>query len=153
MAPRKPKDLEDQLEEAYSKADKPDKEAPIKLPKTLAACADLMQKVRQERLAAQKVVEALQKQESFIEEHLINSLPKSEATGVAGKTARATVVVKDYPTVTDWDSFYKYIKKTGSFELLQRRLSEGAIKERWEGKKTIPGVGVFKRSKISLTKV
>ena len=132
---------------------KPKKTATIKFPKTMAACADLLFEVKQARLAADKVAAELKSKESQIIEHIINNLPKSEATGVAGKLARATIVVKTIPVVKDWDKFYAYVKKNSAFELLQRRLSESAVEERWEQKKTVPGVETFKRSTVSLTRV
>lgn len=132
---------------------KPKEESALKLPKSLAACADLLYTTKQARLAADKVAEELKKKEAAIEEHIIANLPKSDATGIAGKVARASIVVKTIPIVKDWDAFYAYIKKNNAFELLQRRLSEGAIQERWDAKKTVPGVDTFKRSKVSLTKV
>jgi hypothetical protein len=147
---RAAKDLEDQFETAMKKGRKGDE---FKLPKTLAACADLFYQTKQARLAQQKIVDELKARESLLENHLIDNLPKSEATGVAGKVARASVITKIIPTVNDWDELYKHIKKTGNFELLQRRLSETAVKERWEEKKVVPGVGTFNKITISVTKV
>jgi len=128
-------------------------EIKIKLPKTLAACADELYKTREARLAAQKAVDALQAKESLLKEHLINNLPKSDASGVAGKLARVTVVTKPVPQVSDWDKFYAFVKKTGSFDLMQRRLADSAVKERWDNGKTVPGVEPFNVVSISMNKV
>jgi hypothetical protein len=125
---------------------------PIKLPKTMGTCADLLYKTREERLAAQKVVDDLQKQESAIREHIINNLPKSD-TGASGKLARVTVVIKQVPQVKDWDKFYAHVKKTGQFELMQRRVSDGAVRERWDNGKQIPGVEPFGVVSVSINKV
>lgn len=125
----------------------------FKLPKTLGACADQLFTVRQQRLEIQKQIDELQAQESALKEHIINTLPKSEASGVAGKLARVTVVTKQVPQIKDWDAFYKHVKKTGDFELMQRRLADTAIKERWEAGKEVPGVEHFNAVTVSINKV
>lgn len=125
----------------------------FKLPKSLGACADRLYELRQQRLAVQKEVDKLAAEEAALREHIINTLPKSEASGIAGKLARVTVVTKQVPQVKDWDAFYKFVKKTGSFDLLQRRLTDQAIKERWEAGKEVPGVEHFNAVSISLNKV
>lgn len=125
----------------------------MKIPKTIGECADMLYKVRQERLALSKQVELLEADEKTLREHIITTLPKSAASGVAGKVALVTVVSKTVPQVEDWDALYKYVKKNNAFELLQRRVSDAAVKERWEGGKEVPGVVKFKATTVSINKV
>ena len=125
----------------------------FKMPKALGACADRLFQVREQRLAIQKQVEQLAAEESAIKEHIINTLPKSEASGVAGRVARVSVVTKVVPQVKDWEAFHKYVKRTGSFELMQRRLADAAIKERWDAGKEVPGVEHFNAVTVSINKV
>ena len=122
-------------------------------PKTIGACADMVYKLRETRLAAQKEVDKIEAQEKALKEHIINNLPKSETTGVAGKLARVTVVTKDVPQVRDWDAFYKHIKKTGEFDLLGRTIGKAAIEARWENGKKVPGVESFGVVSLSINKV
>jgi hypothetical protein len=128
-------------------------EIEYKWPKGLGACADRLYQLKQKRLDAQKVVDAFAAEESALKNHIIDNLPKSDASGIAGKLARVTVVTKEVPQVTDWDQLYKYVKKTGDFSLLQRRVGDAAIKERWENGKEVPGVGHFNAVTISMNKV
>ena len=125
----------------------------FKFPKQLGSCADKLYELRQKRLEQQKVVDAIEAEEKALKEHIINTLPKSEASGVAGKLARVTVVTNEVPQVEDWDAFYKHVKKTGQFDLLQRRLTDVAIKERWEHGEEIPGVKHFSAVTVSINKV
>lgn len=131
----------------------PDEKPKFKFPKTMGACADRIYELRRTRLDAQKEVDKIAAEEAALKEHIINSLPKSEASGVAGKVARVTVVTKELPQVKDWEAFYKYVKRTGSFDLMQRRLTDSAVKERWEAGKEIPGVEHFNAVTISINKV
>jgi hypothetical protein len=129
------------------------KKAAFKIPKTLGACADLLYTTREERLALQKQIDELAERESMLKEHVINNLPKSNATGVSGKVANVRVETKTIPQVQDWEKFYQYISKNKAFDLLQRRVNDKAIQERWEAKKTVAGVGTFDVVKVSCTKV
>lgn len=126
---------------------------PIKLPRTVAACADRLYACRQEKATAQKAVDALAREEAALKEHLINTLPKGEASGTMGRIAKAHVYTKDVPQVKDWPKLYAYIVKTKSWDLLQRRLAEGAVAERWEAKKKVPGVELFRAVTVSCTKL
>jgi len=125
----------------------------FKFPKAIGACADKLYQLRERRLMMQKEVDLVEEEEKALKEYLISTLPKSEANGVAGKVARVTVVTKPVPQVKDWDLFYKYVKKSGEFELMQRRLSDTAIRERWEAGKQVPGVESFNVVSISINKV
>jgi hypothetical protein len=126
---------------------------PVAVPKTLGACADRLFKLREDVGALNKRIEELKAEESAIKNHLIDALPKSEARGVLGKLARAAVTTKVVPTVRDWEAFYKYVLKQKDFSLLQRRVSDAAVKERWEAKKTVPGVEPFMVIGVSVTKL
>lgn len=125
----------------------------FKFPKTMGACADRLYELRQKRLEEQKKVDLIEAEEKALKEYIIQNLPKSEASGVAGKLARVTVVAKEIPQVEDWDAFYKYVKKTGNFDLMQRRLTDAAVKERWEAGEEIPGVKHFQVVTVSINKV
>lgn len=130
---------------------------PAKPPKTIGACADQVFKLRAEISATKKRHEEELAQKTLdlksLEEHLINTLPKSDSSGAVGKLARVTVVISSVPQVQDWDALYKHIKKTGEFDLLTRGLSKEAIRARWENNKKVPGIGTFDVVKLSVNKL
>ena len=82
----------------------------------------------------------------------VNIPPLSGPFASASK-AIEVIVTKQVPKVKDWDEFYKYVKKTGSFDLMQKRLTDAAIKERWENGKEVPGVEHFNVVSVSINKV
>src|SRR6478609_11377872 len=98
----------------------------LKIPESLAAAADLYYEKREKRLALQREADALEEEEKQIKEHLIANIPKSDATGVAGKLCRVSVVTKERPQVEDWDAFYAHVAKNrakGGFALLNRAVN------------------------------
>ena len=124
----------------------------IKYPKSLGACADLLYDKRTERLAAAKFVDAMEAEEKALKEHIINFLPKGDA-GAIGKHHKVITGTKKIAVVEDWTLFYEYVRKNKAFDLLQRRLAEPAVQERFDAGKTIAGVGTMSVVTVSLTKV
>ena len=125
----------------------------FKIPKTKGALVDRLYEVKQQRLALQRQVAAIQEEETALAEAVINTLPSSDLTGIVGKVGKATVVVGETYQVENWDALYKYVVKNKAFELLQRKLSTKAIEERIESGNKIPGVKKFKYKKVSISKV
>jgi hypothetical protein len=125
----------------------------MKLPKTPAACADLLYTTRKERLLLQRQVDELQERETALKEFFINNLPKSQASGIAGKVARVQLGSKQIPQVADWSRFEKWVLQEQAVYLFQRRLNETAIKELWDSEITVPGVEKFNLVTVSCTAV
>jgi len=132
---------------------KMDREGNLILPKQPGACADLPYQLREARLALQHQAERFEKAESALRDYFIASLPKSSQTGCAGKLARVQIEVKPVPQAEDWEKVHSYIRDNDAWELLQRRLNESAVRERWEAEEQIPGVVVFNAKKVSVTKI
>src|SRR5262245_59568569 len=58
------------------------------------------------------------------------------------------------PKAEDWPAIYKHIQETGEFELLHKRLTGSAIKERWDAGVEVPGVERYPVIKLTFkTKV
>ncbi len=129
------------------------KEVPkFKVPKTLGECADRLFSIDLLKSKANRVADLLDEERIVIENHLKLALPKIKGDGVSGKKGKVRVYKKDVPQAFDWAALEKHIKKTGEFDLLQRRLSGGAVVARWEKKKKIPGVKPFQVVVVSVTK-
>ena len=138
--------------------EKPVKKPAFKLPKTIGECADMLMLIKEQKSEIRKSVEALEEREALLREHIIQTLPKSNTTGVEGRIARVSVVTKDVPQVADWDELYAYIIKTKSnkelgFNLLGRSVSTTLIRQLWEAGKDVPGVAKFSVTTLSLKKV
>ena len=83
--------------------------------------------------------------ESALKERIIQELPKSEATGIAGKLARVYVENKTVVKITDFAAYVADVaarmkKDPGAIALLQKRVGETAVKEVWEAGKKLKGV-------------
>lgn len=127
--------------------------AKIKMPTTLGATIDLLWSLREERKAADVIVNEIKERESAVEAHLMNNFDKSGLDGAKGKYGLATLKHSTVADVTDWPAFYAYIQKNKAWDLLQKRPAITAIRERWDAKKTVSGVEPKEITTLSLTKV
>ena len=130
----------------------------LTVPKSLAAAADELFKTEQKRLSIQKTADDLKSRETFLRDYLIQNLPKSDATGVAGKFARVSIKETIVYNVADWDKVYAYVlanaKKTpGVWALLQRRLGSKAAGEMFDAGKPVPGTARVKIPVVSMSKL
>jgi hypothetical protein len=94
--------------------------------------------LRLHRMAIAKQIQEIEAVEKKVKKDIIDRLLAGEDLGSA-----VTLVTKDKPTVTDWPALYLYIGQHKAFELLQRRVTESAVMERWAEGEAIPGVGRF----------
>lgn len=124
-----------------------------KYPKSVGACVDLLYQRRAERQALAKQLSDMASEETELENHIFNAFGKQELRGAKGAIATASIKEDNVPTIEDWDVFFEHVKKTKSWDMLQRRLSTTAVRERWKSNKEVPGVGVFHKMSLSLTKV
>ena len=126
------------------------------IPKTMGACADKLYKLREKRYELSRQIKEIEVEEAEIKEYIINSLSKQESAGVSGKIANVRVKAENVPVVEDWEAFYKYVSRTKSFDMLQRRINTKAVRERIEDKKDFAskaGIGSFTTISVSITKL
>lgn len=123
------------------------------LPNSIGACADLFHDVQELRRAMAKEVEAVERREREIKNHIIDNLSKSDDTGAAGLRYRAQIVTKTVPAAEDWDKIRAYVAQTGRFDLLQNRLSDKAVTDMWEEGEEVPGIGRFNSVSVSIKKL
>jgi hypothetical protein len=129
------------------------KEKEFKAPKNVAQAADRLFTARNERLKVQHSVTPLKEEEKHLTEYIINTLPKSDASGVAGKLARVSVTSKDMPTVKDWAKLFKFVAKNNAWHLLGKTINSEAVQEMLDKKKKVPGIELFKTTSVSLNKL
>jgi hypothetical protein len=107
---------------------------------------------REERLEADKVAAELKSDETKLKELIVSAMvaQKYEGTVINGRMTRA--VPKTTPVVDDRQQFEAYIYEHHALDLLQFRISTGAIKERKEAGEEIPGLGTMETYDLSDTK-
>lgn len=125
---------------------------PDDVPTSLGACADLLYELRAARLELEHKIEELRAREARVRDYLVGALEAQGLTAVVGGVARAGLTTMHVGRVKDWEAFAAHLFATRDLSLLQRRLNDGALRERWDVGETVPGVEAFLVPKVSLTK-
>lgn len=119
-------------------------------PPTLGAIVDRMFNMREKKRELEAQVAKIEAEYKENEELLLQRM-KAEATDkAAGKKASASITTGVVANVTDWEALEKYVKKTGNFQLFQRRISDPAYRELMETKGAVPGISPFTKHKLNL---
>lgn len=108
----------------------------------LGKLIDDLHEARQTRLAAQRELDALKEDEHAREQRVLAELQKAGLEKAAGQHASVSIKINTVGQVApdEWGTVHAYIKRTGSFDLLQKRLNNAAVRERVEAGEEIPGV-------------
>lgn len=96
---------------------------------------------RVERLAADKVAEKLKEAEDEMKTWLVDVFKEQKLEGMLldGKVTGATP--RDICVVEDKEAFIRYVYEKEAIDLLQFRLSDGAILARLDEGEVVPGIG------------
>lgn len=117
--------------------------------KPIGQIVDEISEIREQRRLLEAEVKALKVKQADLEQDLINFCLENKITSVRGNTASCTVSEKIYPTVSDWDAFYEFVRSNNYFHLLEKRPSVGAYREAQSQGISIPGVESFTKIDVN----
>ena len=128
------------------------------MPNSLGGAVDLYHDLRELRLMQENLAETTKRRETEVQDHIINNLSKSAAeggnTGVAGQRYRAQIVVKEKFNAIDWGILHSWIRKNDRFDMLQKRLSDTAVKDFVDQEqRLLPGTERVNVPTVSVTKI
>ena len=125
-----------------------------KKPLTTAQIIDRLWKLREDKREMAAKIKPVETEIATLEESLIKSLQERGSEGEKTRNASASLSYEVVGNIKDWDSFTAYIKKSGHFHLLQRRISNPAFRELatlLSKKGGVPGVEAFTKTNLTLT--
>ena len=96
---------------------------------------------RTQRLAKEKEVELIKEAEEELKKTIITKFKEQGLKALGADNGIVKMSSTDEPKAENWDEIWNYIKETGEFDLLHKRLTNTAVKARWEDGVLIPGVG------------
>lgn len=120
-------------------------------PKTLGASIDGLYRLRERRLTLDKRSAKLKEEEATLRAKILKQLRKERASKASGRLATASIKFETIANVIDWPALHEHIRKTKSFELLQRRVAVAAFRERIDDGKEVPGIQAEQKVGLSLT--
>lgn len=119
-------------------------------PPSLGATTDKMWALREKKRAADAVVKNIEAEIKELEPMLFSLLDAQDTRKAEGKKASVSIGEAVVGTVDDWDATWAYIAKNKFFHLVQKRLSDPALRELWALGKVVPGVQPFTKRTLSI---
>ena len=108
--------------------------------------------IRQQRSELAKQDKELVQQASQLEADIMHAMNEAGTFRASSDIGHSVSMVKKvHPTIVDWDAFYTYLSETKNFDLIQKRLSGPAFRDRWEQGVAIPGASSSEVWEISTT--
>ena len=104
---------------------------------------------REERLAADKVAQALASEEYVLKHQLIKAMQDAELSVCGTDGYQFTKREKQRINVDDWNLLDSFVLETGNLAFLQRRIAEGSIFEVLESGILVPGVSIVTYDDLS----
>ena len=120
--------------------------------KTLGQISDELHLEREEIRDITSALEKKKKAYKIREDAALERMEKEGTSKITGEFATMSVSITTVPNVSDWTKFYRFIKKTDGFHLLERRPAAKAWRETLEERrnKPIPGVEGFEKKTLNL---
>jgi len=117
---------------------------------TIGSRIDALNQLREDKRALEEKIKIIEGSYHELEEALMEDLETQGMDKATGKKATVSISSTVVGNLVDDKAFFAYVKKTGYFHLLQRRLSDPAIRELLESKGSIPGVEPFVKKRLNL---
>lgn len=122
-------------------------------PPSMGLQIDALFKLRERLREIQQMEKDQQELISAAEATLMETMEREGVDKSTGKLASAGISETITGNVVDWDAFWAYVHKNKFGHLLQRRVSDPAIRELFETKGSVPGVEPFKKRRLNLRAV
>ena len=117
----------------------------------IGSMTDKLFDLREKKRELEDKIKALETEAGEIEEVLMGRLEAEGTRNGSGRKASISITVTEVANVIDWDDFHKWIKRTGNFQVLQRRVSDAAWREVRDLKGVAPpGTQTFSKKRLNL---
>lgn len=121
--------------------------------KSIGQEIDALWALKQKKKLIEAKAELVQEEINAVEAALLERMDREQTTAGAGQLAKVTVSDFDRYNITDEESFYKYIKRTGYFHLLEKRASVTGCRELYQRNKAIPGITPYIKRTVKVTAI
>lgn len=118
----------------------------------LGILADRLEDARSDRLAADKIAEALKSEENKLKAVIIAEMEENDLASIGGKSCVINRSVRTRAIASDWPAVHAYIREHDAFDLLHKRLTDSAVMLRKDDGVDVPGVSIMEYSHITFAK-
>lgn len=113
---------------------------------------DRLWSVREDIRALEAQAKVLEEEYDALEERVKHALDEQKLDAGRGDKATASIIEAEVPKLQDWDRFVTWVRRTGNYQLFERRVAVNAWREVCAKTKRVPsGTVPFVKRKLSLT--
>lgn len=106
-------------------------------------------KIESERLEHDRASRKLKVTEDNLRASLIKEMQDDGLTTLETDDLYIGLTQSVRPTIMDWGKLEEFIREHNAVDLLQKRLTESAVKLRWDDGIQVPGVGIQTVDKVT----
>lgn len=106
--------------------------------------------IEEERLEHDRASRKLKTVEDNLRASLIKAMHDDNLTTLETDVIYIGVTQSVRPTIMSWEELEKFIREHNAVDLLQKRLTESAVKLRWDDGIQVPGVGIQTVDKVTV---
>lgn len=108
--------------------------------------------IRKQKSDLAAEIKALTEKETSLESDIMHAMTEAGTFRAASDVGHTVNMAKKvHPAIVDWNDFYAYVAETKNFDLIQKRLSGPAFRDRWEQGVAIPGASSSEVWELSIT--
>ena len=108
---------------------------------------------RAERLELAKQVEEMEEREKDLQKTIIAKMREGGIKAMGGTLGLVKLGETEEPVAENWPEIWKYIKEKDAWDLVHKRITVTAVRDRWEDGEAVPGVGKITKYKLSVSKL
>jgi hypothetical protein len=113
-----------------------------------------IEKLLKEKSELEERLEVLSKELCSAKGRIASAMRERGVTSLKSHAHSFTAQEEEVPRVTDWDAFYRYVRRNNAFHLLHKRVSLLSWRELNESRKTgVPGIEAVKETVLKIRKV
>ena len=112
---------------------------------------DMYISIRAQRLAAEKEAEGYKETEDELVKTIIAKYREQGLTALGGKLGLVKMTETVEPVAEVWPGIWEFIKQNDAWDLVHKRLTITAVRDRWDAGVEIPGVGRMTKYKLSVS--
>jgi len=107
-------------------------------------------RINEERLTHDRASRQLKVKEDSLRASLIKIMKDAGLTVIETAKVYAGVTQSQRPVILDWSELEVWIRANNAVDMLQKRLTDSAVKLRWDDGIQVPGVGIQTTDKVTI---
>lgn len=108
--------------------------------------------VRAQRLELDRQSKVVKEAEDDLQKVIVSKMREQDMKALGATNGLVKLHESEEPVAENWEEIWQFIKENNAWELLHKRITVTAVKERWNDGIAVPGVGKSTVFKLTVSK-